>query len=131
MTTTALFTADDLNALPEISGVTEAEATLVERVVWGWLKPILGLTERPDPVSDQLFSWAVELGVLYRSNPEDLESKRTGPFEETYGDRRDEILRLVAGGGIKAPGAPLKPVSSFPPARCYPDSSDRFSRWWD
>lgn len=125
MTTTALFTADDLNALPEISGVTEAEATAVERVVWGWLKPVLKVTERPDPVSDELFSWALELGGIYWNNPTDLDSKKTGPFEEKYGERAAEILHVAATGGATPAGTALRPVGSFPAARAYPDPAER------
>lgn len=122
----ALFTADDLNALPEISGVTDSEATAVEAVVWGWLSPILGLTDRPDPVSPQLFAWALELGAIFRTNPAGLEELKRGPFEEQYGDRRDEILRVAAGGGTTAPGTPPSPVGSFPKARAYPDPAERY-----
>jgi hypothetical protein len=99
---------------------------MVERVVWGWLKPLLELTERPDPVSEQLFSWALELGIIFRANPEGLSAKEIGPFREQYSsERRDEILRVAAGGGTTAPGAALKPSGSFPSARAYPDPAER------
>lgn len=124
-TPTALFTADDLNAVPGVTGVTEAEAAIVERVVWGWLKPVLGVTERPDPVSPELASWALELGVIYRSNPEGLDSKKIGPFEEQYGERIDQILRAAATGGVTPAGTALRPVGSFPSARAYPDPAER------
>lgn len=126
MTTTALFTATDLNNLPEINGVTDAEATTVEAVVWGWLSPLLNLTERPAPVSPQMFSWALELGAIYRANPEGLTEKQLGPFDKKFSaERRNEILRTAAGGGTTAPGAALRPVGSFPAARRYPDPAER------
>lgn len=126
MATTALFTAADLNALPNITGVTEAEATAVEAVVWGWLSPILNVTERPDPVSPQLFSWALELGAIYRANPEGLSSYSLESERSVYSsERRDEILQTAAGGGTTAPGAALKPIGSFPAARAYPDPAER------
>lgn len=126
MATTALFTDADLNALPDISGVTAGEATAVEAVVWGWLRPILNVTERPDPVSPELFSWALELGAIFRTNPAGLTEKQLGPFQEQYSsERRDEILRTAAGGGTTAPGAPLAPIGSFPSARAYPDPAER------
>lgn len=125
MTTTALFTAADLNALPDVSGVTADEGTMVERVVWGWLAPILGVTDRPDPVTPQLFSWALELGIIFRENPAGLSAKEIGPFKEQYSsERRDEILRAAASGGSTA-GAALRPVGSFPAARTYPDPVER------
>lgn len=131
MTTTALFTASDLNDLPEIDGVTDEEAAVVERIVWGWLKPLRGLDERPDPVDDDLFAWALELGAIYRTNPAGLSAKQMGHFQEQYSsERRDEILRMAAGGGVLAPGAPPKPVGSFPDPNAFPDSSDRFALWW-
>lgn len=126
MATTVLFTADDLNALPEISGVTDAEATAVEAVVWGWLQPLLNVEDRPDPVSAKLFSWALELGAIYRTNPAGLDEQKRGPFEEQYSsERRAEILRAVLGGGTTAPGTPPTPVGSFPSARAYPDPAER------
>jgi hypothetical protein len=126
MATTALFTAANLNALPSVSGVTADEATAVEAVVWGWLKPILNLIDRPDPVSPELFSWALELGAIYRTNPAGLSRKDLGPFSEQYSsERRDEILRTAAGGGTAAPGA-AKPLGSFPAARAYPDPAERY-----
>lgn len=126
MATAALFIADDLNALPEISGVTEAEATAVEAVVWGWLQPLLDVAERPDPVSAKLFSWALELGAIYRANPEGLAEKDLGPFKKKFSaERRNEILQTAATGGTTAPGAPPVPVGSFPAPRAYPDPAER------
>ena len=126
MATAALFTAADLNALPEISGVTDAEGTAVEAVVWGWLAPLLTLTERPDPVSPQLKAWALELGAIFRANPEGLSEKDLGPFTKKFSaERRNEILRTAATGGTVAPGAPSAPVGSFPAARAYPDPAER------
>lgn len=124
MATPALFTAADLNDLPEISGVTEAEATVVEAVVWGWLKPVLKLTERPDPVSPELFAWALELGAIYQDNPTGLDAKKRGPFEEEYGERAAEILRTAATGGATPAGTALSPRGSFPAARAYPDPAE-------
>lgn len=126
MATTVLFTAENLNDLPEISGVTAAEATMVEAVVWGWLAPLLDLAERPEPVSPQLFAWALELGAIYRANPEGLAEKDLGPFKKKFSvERRNEILRIAASGGTEAPGAPPSPVGSFPSARAYPDPAER------
>lgn len=126
MATTALFTASDLNALPGITGVTDAEATAVEAVVWGWLQPLLKVTDRPDPVPPNLFSWALELGVIYRSNPEGLKSYSLDTESSTYDhDRIDAILRTAAGGGAVAPGAAPAPSFSFPSARRYPDPAER------
>ena len=125
MPTTALFDENDLNALPGVDGVTAEEATAVERIVWGWLKPILKVIERPDPVSEELFAWALELGVIYRTNPEglaeySLEQERTKYTTK----RRAELLGEVASGGTTIGGVP-SPVGSFPSARSYPDPVER------
>ena len=125
MPTTALFDEDDLNALPGVDGVTAEEATAVERIVWGWLKPILKVTERPDPVSDELFAAALELGVIYRSNPEGLSEYSLESERSKYSsNRRDEILGEVAGGGTTIGGVP-SPLGNFPTARSYPDPVER------
>lgn len=124
MPTTALFTAEDLNALPGISGVTEAEGSAVERIVWGWIKPLLGVSERPDPVTDELFAAALELGAIYRSNPDGLSEYRLESESSKYSsERREEILQTIPGGGT-APGGVLKPRGSFPAARAYPDPAE-------
>lgn len=117
-----LFTATDLSGLLRKT-VTEASATLVEKVVWGWLKPILGSATRPNPVPDELFSWAIELGAIAYENPSGLSRKQIGPFTEDYSaERRAEILAEVAGSSLAAAGrAPLAPRGSFPEAACYPD----------
>lgn len=122
MPTTALFTHADLNALPGVSGVTAEEAAAVERIVWGWLKPVLQLDTRPDTVSEELRAWAVELGVIYRANPEGLSSYSLESESSSYSsERRDEILRLAASGGRVPEGATPSPGGSFPAARAYPD----------
>jgi len=125
MPTTALFTFEDLNALPGVDGVTEAEGTAVERIVWGWLKPVLKLTERPDPVSEELFAWALELGVIYRTNPEGLAEYSLETERSKYStNRRAELLGEAASGGTTIGGVP-SPVGSFPSARRYPDPAER------
>jgi hypothetical protein len=118
-----LFTAGDLG---EWLGRTvgNGKATMVERVVWGWLKPVLGAETRPDPVPAEVFSWAVELGAIAHENPAGLSSKELGPGKAAFSaERRAEILRDADayGGGTSA----LSPQGSFPPAPVYPDPA----RW--
>lgn len=114
-----LFTAVDLT---DWLGETVAEdrAASVESVVWGWLKTPLGLDTRPSDVSEQVFSWAIELGGIAHENPAGLDSKTIGPFAEQYSsERREEILAIVGTGSPL--GTPPRPRGSFPPARSYPD----------
>lgn len=126
--TALLFDAADLGDWLHCT-VTDEAAIAAERVVWGWLKPVLGLTERPTPVSEELFSWAIELGGIAHENPDgksyyQLADERTGYSAE----RRQQILEEAATGGI-APGGVAKPVGSFPKAQCWPDPARPWGRW--
>lgn len=101
--------------------VSEAAAASAERAVWGWLKQATGLTERPDTVSDEMFSWAIELGAIAHENPSSLSTYTIG--DETSGwqrDRRQEILDAAAAGGSDTPSR-TGPRGSFPPAQSWPD----------
>lgn len=119
------MTLFDENDLTEWLGkqVTGQRAASVERVVWGWLKPILGLAERPDPVPDEMFSWAVELGGIAHENPKGLSSRDLGPYSEQFStERRKEILDDVR-NSLPSGGASLKPTGSFPEPLDYPDGT--------
>jgi len=120
----ALFTVADLGDWLH-KPVTEPATVMAERVVWGWLRPILEATERPAEQSAELFSWAIELGGIAHENPAGLSSKQIGPFQEQYSaERREEILAEVATGGQPAASA-LAPRGRFPKARRYPDPAER------
>lgn len=110
--------------------VSAERASWVEQVVWGWLKPVLGLDSRPDPVPPEVFSWAIELGAIGHENPSGLSSEQLGPALRNFSsERRAEILQLAADGGSTK--ASLTPVGSFPPATCYPDPAQTLIyRYW-
>jgi hypothetical protein len=114
---TALFSAADLT-VPLGRAVTDEEAALAERVVWGWLKPGLGLTERPDPIPDEVFSWAIELGAIYLENPSGLSSKQLGAEQMGFSAERRTAILAEVGEGRLGPGSPR---GSFPLARPWPD----------
>lgn len=117
--TAVLFTADDLTGWLGRT-VTASRAAAVERVVWGWLKLALGLSDRPEPVPAEVFSWAVELGAIAHENPSGLSSEQLGPAQRAFSaERRAEILAAAEFGGSSATG--LQPQGSFPPAPRYPD----------
>jgi hypothetical protein len=119
--TTQLFDADALGGYLR-KPVTADAATAVERVVWGWLKPVLGLEGRPDPVPDEVFSWAIELGAIVYENPAGLSGQASGPFSVQFSsERKAEILTEAAGTDGTA-----KPTGNFPPAPCWPDPIDRY-----
>lgn len=116
----SLFTADDLGDLIDCTVSTE-KAAAVERVVWGWLMPVLKLTERPDPVPADVFAWAIELGAIYHENPSGLEAYQLGNERTQYSaERRREILEDAGNGGV-TPAAVPAPRGKFPAAQCWPD----------
>lgn len=116
-----LFSADELKALLGAPTIDPDRAELAERMAWGWLKPVLGLSDRPDPVPDDVFSWAIELGAIAHENPSGLESKQLGPGSQQFSaERRREIIEQAGSGGAPI-GAPPVPRGSFPDALSYPD----------
>lgn len=97
--------------------VSDEDADMVERVVWGWLSPALGLAERPNPTGDRIFSWAIELGGIAYENPAGLSSKQMGPFADQYSsERRAEILAEATNGGQRVP----RPRGTFPRPSVFP-----------
>lgn len=124
----ALFSGDDLENLLQ-EPVATGSAVTAERLVWGWLSPILDTLSRPVDVSPQLWSWAVELGAIAYSNPGGLSEYQLGGERQKFSaERRDQILADVASGGTaSANGGVPAPQGDFPPVRCYPgDPLD----WW-
>lgn len=122
MATAALFSAEDLtHAVREF--VDDDEAVAAERMVWGWLSPILDLVERPDVVTDQLWSWAVELGAGYYENPTGLAAYQLGEERRQFGvERRNAILEEVRGSVAgQGTGGTALPRGRFPQACAYPD----------
>lgn len=115
-----LFVAADLSDWLG-RAVTEPRAEIVESVVWGWLKPALGVSDRPNPVPDEVFSWAIELAAIAHENPSGLSSKQLGPASQSFSlERRNEILEGARAGWTGGDAA-LSPRGSFPPAIPYPD----------
>src|SRR6476660_1663335 len=116
-----LFVAQDLTDWLQ-RPVADSQAVMAERVVWGWLRPLLALDVRPTTLTDEQAAWAIELGGIAVANPEGLVRYILENEESIYdGTRRDEILRAAAGGGTTAPGSAPKPRGSFPRPDCYPD----------
>lgn len=130
--TTVLFDAASLgHFLGKPGQVAEERAEVVERVVWGWLAPVLGLTERPSTGTSahvQVFSWAIELGAIAHENPAGRSAKELGTSRSAFSEeRRRDILTQAAGfGSTVAPGSPQ---GDFPPAPVYPDPALPSRRW--
>ncbi len=120
MATSELFTAANLGHLLG-KAVDADKAAMAEQIVWGWLSGPLSITERPDPVTPQVFSWALELGAIAYENPAGLSSKQLGTSQQAFSsERRTEILETAAGS---TPASALRPRGKFPPPRCYPDAA--------
>lgn len=100
--------------------VDATRATVVEEVVWGWLRPALQATDRPNPVPAELFSSALELAAIAHENPAGLSSKQFGDVAEQYSaEARDRILaRVATDAGVRPASAPR---GRFPAAQRYPD----------
>lgn len=105
--------------------VPVSQAEIAERVVDGWLKGATGLTEWPDPLPAQLFSWALELGALAVDNPTGLATRAAGDESDTYLiTRRAEILAEVRAWAAGLPGSATtvaRPRGSFPPPQAWPN----------
>lgn len=132
-----LFTPDDLRTglRYEVGDdFDEAGAVHAERVVAGWLLDATGLTEFPDPLPEQLWAWAVELGGIYYENPTSLETDASGEVTSGWGmDRRSQVLDSARAWARRTYG-PLqggtpRPRGTFPPARPWPDSYPPWRRW--
>lgn len=123
---TELFTAAQLGDW--IGGTVEpARAVMAEQVVWGWLQPVLGLTERPTETQANLFSWALELGAIAYENPTGLASYQLGEERSQYSaERRDAVLATAAAGGVNPAGSTASPRGSFPLAEPWADPLRRY-----
>lgn len=130
MPQTTLFTAQNLTDLLR-EEISAEQAAMAERVVWGWLKPVLNLDERPQEISDELFSWAVELGAGQVENPAGLaESQLEGERKKYSLERRQYLLGLAASGGTDTGGSTgagsLAPSGRFSQPLSYPDAAERW-----
>ena len=114
-----LFDGEELSAHLQYE-VSDAAAASAERVVWGWLKGPLGLTERPNPVPDEVFSWAIELGAIAHENPAGLSEQTTGDETNRWAlARRAEILDDARSSS--AATSTTGPRGNFPRAHSWPD----------
>lgn len=120
--TNPLVAASDLSDLLG-SDVTDAAAALGERMVWGWLQPFLG-PDRPEELTDQQFSWAIQLGAIAHENPAGLSSRQVGSVSEQYSaEARQAILDAVESS--VSGGNPGSPRGRFPRPKAYPDPAER------
>ena len=117
-----LFTAQELSDFVR-EDVPAATAALAERVVWGWLSPILKTDTPPDPVGVTLFGQALELGAIAASNPTALADYQLGQESQTFGEAQETRRRRILAEVVTADGGTANgPQGSFPPPDPWPDS---------
>ena len=129
--TNPLFTAADLANLLQ-RPVSDAAAEMAEKIVWGRIRSLLKLTERPATLDESLAGLVLELGALVVTNPEALAEYALESETSQYDTSRwNELLEAIATGGVVAPGGVPAPQGRFPAARCYPDPAERGrGRWY-
>lgn len=106
----------DLFELTDLAGYMQrdldtATATLARRVASGWLRSATGLSEWADPVQDDLFAWALELGEMAYGNPGGFSSETIDDHSVTYDRARRAAILEAARLKYSAGGVP---VYSFP-----------------
>ena len=109
---TTLLGVGELNDVPGIR-VTSRQVAVVEQVVWGWVRPVLGVDEPPAEPSPELKSAVLELAVLFINS---------GAHLNAIGERRrDRILEALGRATTTAAGGSTGPVGDFPPPQPWPD----------
>ncbi|BEL07833.1 hypothetical protein Q0Z83_060240 [Actinoplanes sichuanensis] len=111
-----LFELTDLASYLQRADLDVETAVRARRIASGKLRSATRLAAWPDPVPDDLWTWAVELAGLAYNNPELLATETTGAVSSTWErGRQAEILAAAretygGPGGIPAGG----PLFSFP-----------------
>lgn len=86
----------DLGDLPVWLGDPEADpnrVALARRFANGWLMSATRLSSWPDPITDDLWAWAIELAAIAFDNPAGAASEGIDDHKVTYDrERRKEIL---------------------------------------
>jgi hypothetical protein len=90
-----LFTPEELGDLLHTS-VPEPQGTIAERMASGWLRGATGLASWPEPLPDDLWAWALELGVLAYTNPEGLTAETISNGDYTTGRDRHRKEAILA-----------------------------------
>jgi hypothetical protein len=106
--------------------VNVAPAMVAIRMADAWLSSVCsGMPPWPDPVPEDLWSWALELAAMAYSNPTGMTSRTTDEDSRTWDmARRREILNAAAqryGDGSGSANSSGAPQGSFPVALDWPD----------
>jgi hypothetical protein len=106
----------DLFTIPELASYMQqsldtATATIARRVASGWLRSATGLTEWTEPIPDDLWAWALELGEMAYGNPSGYASETIDDHSVTFNRaRRSDILEIAR----RKYSTGSTPVYSFP-----------------
>lgn len=102
-----LFDLGDLTTWLEDPEVDPAKAAIARRVASGWLGRATGLTSWPDPVTDTLYSWALELAAIAYRNPAGFTRVAVDDIQVTYDIERRAAILTEATAEYGTSGAPL------------------------
>jgi hypothetical protein len=87
----------------------------------------LQATQRPVPVPDNVYAWAVELACIWIENPSGLLlyqlSEEKTQFSE---ERRATILEEARASMLDGPNSALSPSGDFPQSHRWPDPVHRW-----
>lgn len=102
-----LFDLVDLPSWLQEPEVDTETATRVRRYASGWLSHATGLTTWPDPVTDDLWAWAIELAAIAWRNPDGADSEQIDDYQRRQDRaRRAEILAAARAAYNTASGQP-------------------------
>lgn len=118
----SLLAAEDVRDLLPQEDFPDDQLDVAMRIVAGWLRRASGLTQLPDPLTEDhdLWSPAVELVALFAENPTSLASRTAGPTSRSWPQarQRDAILADVRSQYRRAAQSAR---GSFPAAQPWPD----------
>lgn len=101
-----IFDLGDLPSWLQVPEVDEQTAIRNRRYANGWLMSATGLTSWPDPITDDLWAWAIELAAIAHRNPTGLMSEAVDDYQVRFdARRRREILDEAKAtyGGARSP----------------------------
>lgn len=110
----ALVTHDDLETFLQQGPLDAAATSVARRVAAGWLQAATKLATWPDPLPDDLWSWALELAGLAYVNPEGLATDTTGGTTSTWERGRRSAILAEARQAYGAAATGRAPLFSFP-----------------
>lgn len=88
-----IFDLGDLPSWLQVPEVDAETAIRVRRYANGWLMSATGLKTWPDPITDDLWAWAIELAAIAHRNPTGLTSESVDDYQARFdARRRKEIL---------------------------------------